>query len=67
MVYANGEVYDGKWEFGQPLLKSKTDKKYYALVIGNNNYQNLDNLDAAVNDAKVISKILEDKYDIEVN
>ena len=67
IVYANGEVYDGKWEYGKKLLKSKTDKKYYALVIGNNNYQNLEKLDAAANDAKVISKILEDKYDFEVN
>ena len=46
--------------------KLKTDEKYYALVIGNNNYQYLEKLDAAENDAKVIADILENKYGFEV-
>ena len=44
----------------------KTDENYYALVIGNNNYQYLEKLDAAENDAKVIADILENKYGFEV-
>ena len=44
----------------------KTDEKYYALVIGNNNYQYLEKLDAAENDAKVIADVLENKYGFEV-
>jgi hypothetical protein len=45
----------------------KTNEKYYALVIGNNNYEHLENLDAAENDAKVLANILEKNYDFEVN
>ena len=44
----------------------KTNENYYALVIGNNNYEHLEKLDAAVNDAKVIAEILDEKYDFEV-
>ncbi len=66
MVYANGEVYEGKWTNNKPAINLKTDKKYYALVIGNNDYQHLEKLDAAVNDAKVIAEILDEKYDFEV-
>ena len=40
--------------------------KYYALIIGNNNYQHWSKLETAVNDAKVVASILEDKYDFEV-
>ena len=43
----------------------KTDEKYYALVIGNNNYKYIEKLDAAVNDAKVVSDLLEKKYGFE--
>ena len=35
---------------------------YYALVIGNNNYANLPNLDAAVSDAREAAKLLEKRY-----
>ena len=45
----------------------KTDEKYYALVIGNNNYQYLEKLDAAENDAVVIADVLKDKYGFEVD
>lgn len=43
-----------------------TDENYYALVIGNNNYQYLDKLDAAEKDAQVISDILKKKYSFNV-
>ncbi len=43
-----------------------TDEKYYALIIGNNNYDYLEKLDAAQKDAEVISEILENKYDFNV-
>ena len=44
----------------------KTDEKYYALVIGNNNYEHLEKLDAAQKDAEVIAEVLQDKYGFEV-
>ena len=45
----------------------KTDEKYYALIIGNNNYEHLEKLDAAQNDAKVLANVLQDKYGFEVD
>ena len=71
MVYANGDVYDGLWEDGveaegkTTLAKFTTDEKYYALIIGNNNYEKLDDLDNAVNDAKDLEKVLREKYGFE--
>ena len=47
--------------------KLKTDEKYYALVIGNNNYKYLEKLDAAENDAVVIADVLKNKYGFEVD
>ena len=44
----------------------KTDEKYYALVVGNNDYKFLEKLDAAENDAVVIANVLEKKYGFEV-
>ena len=35
---------------------------YYALIIGNNNYPQLANLETPVNDARAVAKLLEDKY-----
>ena len=35
---------------------------YYALVIGNNAYPNMTNLNTAANDARVVADILENKY-----
>lgn len=40
--------------------------RYYALVIGNDNYQSLPKLKTAHNDAKTISKILENDYGFNV-
>ena len=45
---------------------TSTDEKYYALIIGNNNYQYLEKLDAAENDAKVLADVLENNYGFEV-
>jgi len=39
---------------------------YYALVIGNNEYNNLDNLSTAVQDATKISEVLKNKYGYKV-
>ncbi|MDA8695262.1 caspase family protein, partial [Alphaproteobacteria bacterium] len=39
--------------------------KYYALIIGNNDYEYLPKLKTAVNDAETMSQILEDKYNFE--
>ena len=40
----------------------KNTEKYYALLIGNNDYKHWEKLDAAVNDVVAIGKILESKY-----
>ena len=48
-------------------IRLRTDENYYALVIGNNNYQHLEKLDAAENDAKVIADVLKNKYGFKVN
>ena len=48
-------------------LKYETDEKYYALVIGNNNYEHLEKLDAAENDAEVIADVLTKKYGFKVD
>ncbi len=71
MVYANGDIYDGLWEDGgeaegkTTLAKHTTEEKYYALIIGNNDYEKLEDLDNAVNDAKDLEKVLKDKYGFE--
>jgi len=39
--------------------------KYYALVIGNNNYKHLQNLKTAVNDAEQTAKVLKEKYNFD--
>ncbi|MDC1159077.1 caspase family protein [Pelagibacteraceae bacterium] len=72
MYYTNGETYTGKFKDGNELnkistvVKLSTDEKYHALIIGNNDYQYHEKLDAAVRDADEISKILEEKYNFEV-
>ena len=40
------------------MAKFTTDEKYYALIIGNNDYDKLEDLDNAVNDAKDLEKVL---------
>ena len=76
IIYDDGTEFVRIWNNGKPdfpidkkenIENLKTEEKYYALVIGNNDYKYLEKLDAAENDAKVIAKILEDKYNFEVN
>ena len=72
MVYANGSIFEGQFKDGKKvegetiIAKFTTDENYYALVIGNNDYQNKEKLGAAVNDANEISKILKEKYNFKV-
>ena len=71
MVYANGSTFEGQFKDGKKLRNTKivkftTDENYYALVIGNNDYQHKEKLGAAVNDASEISKILKEKYNFKV-
>lgn len=54
---------DGKLE----INIENNDEKYYALIIGNNNYEHLEKLDAAENDAEVIADVLTNKYGFEVD
>ncbi len=49
-------------KFGAKSLQGISFGNYYALVIGNNKYQSLTNLNTAANDAKVVGSILENKY-----
>ena len=42
------------------------NEKYYALLIGNNDYKHWEKLDAAVNDVVEIGKVLESKYEYDV-
>ena len=68
MIYANGDIYDGLWDDGlklegkTTLAKFETNEKYFALIIGNNNYEKLQKLDNAVNDAIDLEKVLSEKY-----
>ena len=68
ITYSSGEKYVGLFQNGRKLEgktsmpKFTTNEKYFALIIGNNDYQNLEKLDAAENDAKGISKVLENNY-----
>ena len=39
---------------------------YYAVLIGNKNYQNLDKLNNSINDVREIKNLLEDKYNYNV-
>jgi hypothetical protein len=48
-----------------PIFASQKDLDlggYYALIIGNNLYQNMPNLESAVNDARGIERVLKDRY-----
>jgi len=78
LTFADGRKFVGKFEnnefVGQTIIEEtnrdianiKTEEKYYALIIGNNNYEHLEKLDAAENDAKVLANVLQDKYGFEV-
>lgn len=45
-----------------PSLKNVSFGKYYALVIGNNDYENLPKLKTSVNDARAVANLLASKY-----
>ncbi len=45
---------------------SKNYGNYYAMVIGNNNYQHVTKLKTAVKDAKAVAKLLRENYKFEV-
>ncbi len=49
-----------------PAAASLTLSSYHALVIGNNDYQNLPKLRTAINDARTMADLLEAKYGFEV-
>ena len=46
--------------------KFVNDKKYYAMLIGNNKYDNWPNLTSPINDITAIAKILREKYKFEI-
>ena len=46
-------------------IKLEPNGKYYALLIGNSDYNNWDNLISPVNDVKEIKKVLENSYKFE--
>ena len=52
-----------------PISKESIDAfgKYYALVIGNNNYNTIPDLKTAVTDANMIAEILQNDYMFDVN
>ena len=65
------EISEGLWENNKEapgrttLAKFTTDEKYYALIIGNNDYEKLEDLDNAVNDATDLEQVLSEKYGFE--
>lgn len=46
--------------------KNRSNSRYQALIIGNNHYQTLPELDTAVDDAKAIANLLQDRYGFSV-
>tara|TARA_A100001011_G_scaffold304793_1_gene319217 strand:- start:1280 stop:3124 length:1845 start_codon:yes stop_codon:yes gene_type:complete len=68
LTYHTGEKYAGLFQNGiklegkTSLPEFTTNEKYFGLIIGNNDYQNLEKLDAAENDAKGVAEVLEKKY-----
>ena len=48
------------------VRKFVNNKKYYALIIGNSDYEKWDDLVSPANDTKEISKVLKEKYKFEV-
>jgi len=53
-------------EVATPQFASLNFGGYYALVIGNNNYGGLENLQTAVSDARAIADVLSSRYGFEV-
>jgi hypothetical protein len=65
-----GRQKDVEFFIQEPAASGDPDKKieprrfgrYYALIIGNNDYASLPNLDTAVRDAEALSILLEERY-----
>jgi TPR repeat protein len=55
-----------KAESGFPRYKDINFGTYYALVIGNNDYKHLENLETAVSDASAVAELLKNKYGFRV-
>ncbi len=54
--------------FGTALGQSDSNfGRYYALVIGNENYKHLEDLKTPLSDAKEVGQVLEEKYAITEN
>jgi hypothetical protein len=49
----------------QAFVSSPGKMRYFALIIGINNYRNLDRLKTAVNDARTVAQVLKDDYGFE--
>jgi len=69
--YRQPQPLDNNTSFEKPLfasVKAGSSKygKYYALVIGNQSYQQLEDLDSPINDASRAAKILKDRYGFNV-
>ena len=68
-TFKDGSKQIGEWKDGsfigqktETYASIKSNKKYYALLIGNNDYKHWQKLDAAINDVVTIGEILESKY-----
>ncbi len=79
-VYLDNELYDSKYFTLNKKLKRKEIPKetsidlsdlgfgnYHALVIGNNDYEYLNGLNSARNDAEGVARLLQDDYGFNVN
>ena len=72
LTQTNGDIYVGEFKEGYELnkkstiVKLSTKENYYALIIGNNEYQYHEKLEAAVRDAEAVSQILENKYGFKI-
>ncbi len=62
---AEDGLYSERSEKSETLKTITKAGKYYALIIGNNNYKHLPQLQTAKNDAQEIEKVLSQKYGFE--
>jgi len=53
---------DGAESAGSSAYPSVNFGKYYALIIGNNNYANMPTLNTSANDAKAVDEVLRSRY-----
>jgi uncharacterized caspase-like protein len=62
---STGNTAEVSSEASRSLSKPLTQGKYYGLIIGINNYQHVNKLKNAVNDATVVDQVLRDRYGFE--